>query len=355
MNENVLQNILEVNFLNNTVYDYIVFVGLFFIFLIIFKVIKNIILKKLFILSQKTKTDLDNTLISILRDLKLEFYVFLAFFLSVKSIQVSDFFSSVVHWALIIWVTYIVIVSLQKLITYFFYKKISKESGNVAQALKTLNIIARSILWFLGILFILSNMGINITSVVAGLGIGGIAIALALQNILTDLFSSFAIYFDKPFEVGDFIIIGDKIGVVEKIGIKTTRIRALQGEEIVISNRELTTIQIQNFKKLKERRVTFNFRLTYDTSVEKLKRTKNIIKEIFDKIPEVRLDRCHFYRFEDSSLFHEVVYYVSSPEYNVYMDIQEKINLELKELLEKESIQMAFPTRTLHINEKKSQ
>lgn len=353
MNKENIQNILEINLLNNTVYDYVVFLGILIGLLIVFKIMQSIILKKLEILSKKTKTDIDDTLIEIVRGVRPGFYAFLSIFLALKFIQVSGIVTAIINWVLIIWATYVVIVSVQKIINYAFYKKIGDESGNAAQALKTLNVIARSILWVIGVLFILSNMGINITSVVAGLGIGGIAIALALQNILSDLFSSFAIYFDKPFEVGDFIIVGDKMGVVEKIGIKTTRIRALQGEEIVISNQELTSSQIQNFKKLKERRVVFSFGLTYGTSVEKIKQAKKITQEVFEKVLDVRLDRCHFYRFDDSSLSFEVVYYVNSSEYNVYMDIQEQINLKIKEIFEKENIDMAFPTRTVHlINQK---
>ena len=353
MNKENIQNILEINFLNNTVYDYVIFLSILIGLLVVFKILQDIVLQKLTVLSQKTKTDIDNTLVEIVKGVRPGFYVFLSFFLSIKHLEISNLMTGIINWILIIWVTYIVIIAAQRLIDYAFYKKIGDESGNTAQALRTLNTIARSVLWIIGILFILSNMGINITSVMAGLGIGGIAIALALQNILSDLFSSFAIYFDKPFEVGDFIVVGDKIGVVEKIGIKTTRIKALQGEEIVISNQELTTSQIQNFKKLKERRVTFTFGLTYDTSVEKIQKAKTITGAIFEEIKEARFDRCHFYRFEDSSLFFETVYYVNSGDYNMYMDIQEKINLDIKESFEKEDISMAFPTRTIHmINEK---
>lgn len=349
MNYEFIQYILQIHFLNNSIREYLLSLGLLFVFLIVFKLIQSFVLNKLLALSKKTKTDLDDTLIKIIKDIKPGFYFFLALFLSVKNIRTSELVTSIVHWILVVWVTYIAIVALQKLIDYAFSKKIKKESGNTSEALKTLNTIAQSVLWIFGALFILSNMGISITSVVAGLGIGGIAIALALQNILADLFSSFAIYFDKPFEVGDFIIVGDKLGIVEKIGIKTTRIRALQGEEVVISNQELTSIQIQNFKKLKERRIAFGFGVTYDTPNKKLEEIKKIMNTIFGELPDVRLDRCHFYKFDESALAFEVVYYVNSPEYNVYMDIQEQVNLKLKEALETEGVQMAFPTRTVHI------
>ncbi len=333
----------------NTTTNYLIALLMFGVFLIVFKIIQNIVLKKLASLAEKTPTDIDNTLISIVQNIRPGFYVFLAFYLAIRNLTLSDLALSITNWALIIWATYLAILSIQRLIDYGFEKKLIGQTGNTAQAIKTLGVITKGILWVIGVLFILSNLGVNITSAVAGLGIGGVAIALALQKILGDLFSSFAIYFDKPFEVGDFIIVGDKMGTVEKIGIKTTRMRALQGEEIVISNQELTSAQIQNFKKLKERRVVFSFGVTYNTPNEKLKKIPVIIKEIFNGLEMARLDRAHFYRFDESALTFEVVYFVASGDYNQYMDTQEKINLDLKENLEKEKISMAFPTTTVHL------
>jgi len=348
-----IQSILQISLLENNILDYIQALGLFVLLFIIFRIIQKIVLVKLGQLSKKTKTDIDDTVVNIIKGIKPAFYVFLSLFFAFQSLVISEYFEKIISWILIIWVTYIVISALQKIVDYLFNKKINSESGNAIQALSILKKIAKAFLWFFGILFLLSNMGINVTSVFAGLGIGGIAVALALQNILTDLFSSFAIYFDKPFEVGDFIVVGDKVGVVEKIGIKTTRIRALQGEEIVISNNELTNAQIQNFKNLEERRINFGFGVTYDTSNEKLKKIKEVVESIITKIDLVRYDRCHFYRFDDSALFFETIYYVHSQEYHIYMDIQEQINLELKKTLEDEGIEMAFPTQTLHVINKK--
>jgi small-conductance mechanosensitive channel len=344
-----LISLVNLSFLNNTVLEYLQAIGLLLLFLIIFKVVQSTLLVKLANLTKKTKTDIDDILITIIRGIQPLFYIFISLYFAMQTLAIHTIIENILSWVLIIWLTYIVIRALQQIIDYTFNKKINTETGNAIQALNVLKKIAKVSLWFFGILFLLSNMGINITSVFAGLGIGGIAVALALQNILSDLFSSFAIYFDKPFEVGDFIIVGDKVGVVEKIGIKTTRIRALQGEEIVISNNELTNAQIQNFKKLEDRRINFGFGVTYSTPNKKLEKIKSIVESIIKKIPLTRYDRCHFYRFDDSALFFETVYYVHSQEYNVYMDIQEQINLELKKLLEEEDIDMAFPTRTVHI------
>jgi len=196
----------------------------------------------------------------------------------------------------------------------------------------------------------LSNFGYNISTLIAGLGIGGVAIALALQNILTDIFASFSIYFDKPFQTGDFIIVGNDLGVVKKIGIKTTRLQTLQGEELVISNKELTETRIHNYKKMQKRRIVFNFGLTYDTSSAKLKKVLQILKGIIDKIEIAELDRVHFNKFGDFSLNFEVVYYLASSDYNEYMDTQQAINLAIKEKFEKDGIKFAYPTQTVFVN-----
>ena len=208
--------------------------------------------------------------------------------------------------------------------------------------------IAKFALWVIAILLLLSNLGINITSLVAGLGIGGIAIAFALQNILTDLFSSFAIYFDKPFVVGDFITVGDYVGVVERIGIKTTRLRALQGEELVVSNRELTSTRIQNFHSMKSRRIQMQFGITYETPYNTVADLPKKIHEKLDPMKGIRVDRIHFAGFGDSSLDFILVYYIDSNDYTQYMDRQQELNLTLLKLFAQERVEFAYPTRTVH-------
>lgn len=196
---------------------------------------------------------------------------------------------------------------------------------------------------------ILANMGYNVTSLIAGLGIGGIAIGLALQNILGDLFSSLAIYFDKPFKVGDFVIVDQYMGTVKHVGVKTTRIEALQGEEIVVSNSDLTNSRIQNFGVMQRRRIAFNFGVTYDTSAEKLKAIPGWVKKIIDDIEITEYDRSNFKGFGDSSLDFENVYYLNSGDYNEYMNTQEEINLAIVQKFEEEGVEMAFPTQTVHV------
>jgi len=336
---------------NNTLAIYVEAIVAFVAFLIIFKIFQWLILRNLFRIAKKTKTDIDDTLIEIVKSLRPPFYSFLAFYFAVKILKLSSFAQGVIETILIVWIVYQVVVALQILINFILTKRFAgDEDPTTRSAISALGTIGKVALWAVGILMILSNLGINITSLVAGLGIGGIAIAFALQNILSDLFSSFAIYFDKPFRVGDFIIVGDKMGTVEKIGIKTTRLKALRGEELIISNQELTSARVQNFKHMEERRISFSFGVAYETPNEKLERIPGMVRDIFSKYKDTaRLDRAHLKEFGDFSLNFDVVYYVLSSEYAVYMDTQQSINLKLKEQFEKENIVFAYPTQTIYM------
>ncbi len=334
----------------NSLKDFLQALIIFFVLLAVLKVFQKIVLSRLAKLAQKTKTDIDDTLIKIIQSIKPPFYFFLAFYIASQSLVLTAFFQKAINIVLSIWIVYQIIIALQIFINYLIEKISQREKEKSSQqALKLIGKIARGVLWVLGILLILSNLGINITSLIAGLGIGGVAIALALQNILSDLFSSFAIYFDKPFVIGDYIVVGNHSGIVKNIGIKTTRLQALQGEEIVLSNNELTSTRVQNFKKLKERRIVFNFGVVYQTSLKKLKEINNLISSIIKKQSLARFDRCHFIQFDDSALSFEVVYYVKSPDFAQYREIHQKILFEIKTAFEKEKISMAYPTQTIYL------
>lgn len=205
----------------------------------------------------------------------------------------------------------------------------------------------RVLLWTVVLLAVLSNVGVNITAFVASLGVGGIAIALAAQNILGDLFASVAIALDKPFEVGDFIVLGSVAGTVELVGVKTTRIRSLGGEQIVMSNTELLKQTVSNYKRLQERRIVFSFGVTYDTTPEQAETIPMLVKQVVEASEQLRFDRAHFKSFGESSLDYEVVYLVLDPAYQVYMDQQQRINLGLMRELAKLGVDFAFPTRTV--------
>ncbi len=204
-------------------------------------------------------------------------------------------------------------------------------------------------IWTSVAILVLSAFGVEITPLLAGLGVGGIAVAFALQQILGDIFCSVAIVLDRPFEVGDFIINGDFMGSVEHIGVKTTRVRSLGGEQIIFPNSDLIGSRIRNYKRMVERRVVFSFGVLYSTPADVLEQVPEIIRRIINDAGETRFDRAHFAAFGDSSLNFEVVYYVLSPDYNLYMDIQQRINLALVRELSGLNTDFAFPTRTLYL------
>jgi small-conductance mechanosensitive channel len=234
------------------------------------------------------------------------------------------------------------------------YSKQDDTSEQKSKQLKSLSALARFLVWGIGLIFLLDNLGVDISAVVAGLGIGGIAVALAAQAILGDLFSYFTIFFDKPFEIGDFVTVDDKTGTIEYIGIKSTRIRALSGEQLVLSNTDLTSSRIHNFKKLQRRRITFQLGVIYQTPADKLKIIPEIVKQIIVDHSDAEFDRGHFKAFGDFSLNFEFVYYVLSSEYSIYMDIQQAINFKIFEKFEEEGIEFAYPTQTLFMNKEGS-
>jgi len=341
-----LNDVLNYAIWNNSIRGYIFSIIFFIVLLLIFSVLRKFIFKRIESIVLKTKNEFDDLLLKVVQIIKFPFVIYLSLFIALRFLSISPKLQRLLDSILIIWIIYLAIISIQILIDYVLRVKATKLPKTTTELISK---ILKGTLWGLGILMILSNLGININSLIAGLGIGGIAAALAIQNILGDLFSSFAIYLDRPFELGDFIIVGEELGTVEKIGVKTTRIKSLWGEEVVISNRELTSVRIHNYKKMETRRVAFSFGVTYQTTVEQLKVIPQIVRDIIESVELTRFDRANFHKFGDFALLFEVVYYVVSPDYNLYMDINEKIHLKIKEELEARNISMAYPTQTIYL------
>lgn len=328
--------------------EYLYALGILIGLVIVFRIFQFYVIRKLKKAAEKTETDIDDTFIEIIQSIKPPFYYFLAFYLATYYITISQVLKDVMEGVLVALITYQVVTASIILIDYVLHKKIAENDEGTGHAMGTIGKIIKVILWAMGLLFVLSNFGVNVTSLVAGLGIGGIAIAFALQNILEDLFSSFTIFFDKPFQVGDYIIVGGDKGTVKKIGIKTTRIKTSRGEELVISNKELTSARIQNFKKLEERRGVFNFGITYETPTKKIREIPKDLEKIINSIDGVRFDRAHFTKFDDSALNFEIVFYIQSSEYAKFADAQQEMNIRILEKFEEQGIEMAYPTRMVY-------
>lgn len=336
--------------LGNSIGDYAVAGTIFLLGLVIFSLVQRFVLLWLANLSARTETNLDDTFVKIVRSFKPPFYLFLSFWLAIRFIELSGIAETILTAILVVWLVYQAVLIVGILVEDVVFAYLVKEDDETAKsALHLLANIVKGVMWVFGSILILSNFGIDVTSLVAGAGIAGIAIAFALQGILSDLFSSFSLYFDKPFKVGDFIVVNDTAGVVKKIGVKTTRIQALSGEEVVLSNQDLTSAKIQNYKLMEERRVVFMFGILYETERKKIVPITAEIKKIIEGIQNTRFDRVHLKGFGDSSLDFEVVYYVLDSDYNRYMDMQQEINLAIMEYFEKEQIGFAYPTRTIYM------
>ncbi|MBE0696926.1 MAG: mechanosensitive ion channel family protein, partial [Anaerolineaceae bacterium] len=243
---------------------------------------------------------------------------------------------------------------LNNLIDYWINRRIRQEldqDNTSVNTLSGLGLIGRILIWVVLILLILENVtGIKVTTLVASLGITGIVVALATQNILSDLFASLSITLDRPFVIGDSIIVGEFNGKVEHIGLKSTRIRSINGEQLVFSNSDLLNSRIRNYKRMERRRVVFSLDISYQTPANVIERIPDILREIISERPQIGFDRAHFREFRESALYIEVVYFVENPDYVLFMDTQHSINLAILRRFGEEGIEFAYPTQTIYVS-----
>jgi small-conductance mechanosensitive channel len=304
-------------------------------------------------LAKRTTTELDDYLAQVIAGTRLWLLFPLALYAGASALELPSKLEQLIELVVVVALVLQVVLWINGFIGFWLERQVEKRrgvDGEGVTALTLLGFAARVVVWALMLLLILDQLGFDITALVAGLGIGGVAIALAVQNILGDLFASLSIVLDKPFVVGDFVVVDELAGSIEHIGLKTTRVRSLGGELIVFANNDLLKSRIRNFKRMYERRVLFSVGVTYQTSLEKLERIPAILRETVERRKQTRFDRAHFKAYGDSALAFEVVYYVLSPDYNLYMDTQQAINLEIYRRFSEERIEFAYPTRTLFLH-----
>ncbi len=320
--------------------------------MVVFWAFKTVVVNRIHKLAQRTPTDIDDFLIGLLIKIGPLVYFMIGLYLASQLLVLSPGISRILTIVFVIFITVKAVQVLQETVMFFLtkaYGRAERADPTTAAVIKNMRIVVRTGLWVGAGVFILDNLGIQITGVVAGLGIGGIAVALAAQAVLGDAFNSFAIFMDRPFEVGDFIIVGDLLGVVEHVGFKTTRIRSLHGEQLIFSNSDLTSSRIRNYKRMKERRIEFAIGVVYQTPLEKMQKIPGMIQEIIQGIALARFDRAHHKDFGNFSLNIVVVYNVLTPDYNQYMDIQQEINFKIMEAFAREGIEFAYPTQTVFV------
>jgi len=352
LKETLNETFLGTPVLGNPVWRWVLAVAVAVVAYFVLVLLKGPVAGRLAKAAKKTRTRLDDLLPAIVQRTTRLFVVIIAVYVGTFALRLPLVtvlaFTKIALVAFIFqvaaWVHRIVTAAITEAITQ---RKDADPAS--ASAFGVIGFFVRLVLWSIVVLLALQNLGIRVTALIAGLGIGGVAIALAAQSILGDVFNSVAILLDKPFEVGDFIIVGDHLGTVERIGIKTTRVRSLTGEQLIFSNAELVGSRIKNYGRMQERRILFTIGVTYQTPLEKLKKIPGVVREVVEAQERVRFDRAHFKGYGAFSLDFEIVYYVLDRDYNRYMDIQEQINLGLYERFEEEGIEFAYPTQTVYM------
>lgn len=335
-----MKQFLAHEYWGNTVQDYLIAVGIVLVGLVLVQIFKRVLLNQLEKWAARSQTHFDDMIVRGIERFGLPIFTFAIIYWAINSLELSEKADKVVDVATAVVIAYFVIRLISAFIQNIITANVRKqENGDIkVKQIGGLMIIINMVIWVLGLVFLLDNLGYNVTTILTGVGIGGIAIALAAQNIVGDLFNYFVIFFDKPFEVGDAINVDDKNGTIEYIGLKTTRLRSLTGEQIIIANSDLTKSRVHNFKRQETRRIAFSLSVRYQTSTEKLKRIPGIIKEIIVAAENTRFDRAHFAKFTEYGLTFEVVYFVTVPDYLRYMDIQQDINLKIMEAFKREQV-----------------
>jgi small-conductance mechanosensitive channel len=341
---------LEKILYHNTLKDWLIAVAITSIIYFLTRTTKHIIQKKLNSFAAETITAWDDLAAELIGRINIVFLLFLSIYIGSLKITLPKTAYTILKNTFVV-ISLIQVAILTSYTVNFWVERYRKQKvASNAEAVTTLTsagFVVRMMIWVVFILIALDNLGVNITTFIAGLGISGIAVALAVQNILADLFASFSIVLDKPFVIGDFIIVDDYLGTIEHIGLKTTRIRSLSGEQLVFSNADLLKSRIRNYKRMYERRVVFTIGVLYQTPYEMLSQIPEMIHKIIESKAQVRFDRAHFKEYGDYSLKFEVVYWIQNPDYNIYMDIQQAINLDIFKQFHEAGIEFAYPTQTL--------
>lgn len=337
---------LNIELFNNSIYSYLLSVASFLVIWVLLHILRRYVLVRLDGVAAQSKADIVGFFRQLLGHLSPGIFPLVALFLASRRLEMAPLVERGTKFVVLVAVTMQVAVIASELVGFLIFRsRIVAERPDdpaVRNTNQNLAILAKVAVWTGGILFLLDNLGFNVSTFIAGLGIGGIAIALATQAILGDTFSSFAIALDKPFEVGDFIVVDNLQGSVEHVGLKTTRIRSAGGELLIFANSDLTKSRIKNFKRMYERRVSFKINVAPSTARAKLPRIVELLKAAVTEQAGTRLERAHFAAFSDDALVYDVSYFVMKPDYNSYMDVQQAVNFKICEAFEAESVQMWF-------------
>jgi small-conductance mechanosensitive channel len=345
-------DILDLTFWGNTLATWLQALAVAVCVFLVLSILKRVLAHQVLRWVKRTRTDLDDLVVDLFRRTWLLFLAVVAIYAGsfvlarpqveagLRVVLMTLFLAQVAVWG-------------TGVIDYLVSRRAKErreEDAQSAAAFGVLSFVGKAVLWTVVVLLALDNVpGVEVDTLIASLGIGGVAVALAVQNVLGDLFASLSIVLDEPFVIGDFITVGEYMGTVEHIGLKTTRVRSLTGEQLVFSNSDLLNSRVRNYGRMDERRVAFKLGVACETSPEKLAEIPAMVQQIIEAQPQTRFGRAHFKSYGDFSLDYEIVYYMLTSDYNVFMDTQQAINLEILKRFAEEGIQLPYPTQTVFL------
>jgi small-conductance mechanosensitive channel len=343
-----VQVFLREIYLGNSVLSYLVFLATLAVSLLIIWIFRYFVLKRMKEFARKSTRAFDHLVVFGTSKYLVPTAYAAILYADIRTLHLSPFFSRAINVAALAFLMAMAAGLVSSLLILAFTQYWSKkhDDSNKEIAVRWIAGLIRVLAWSVALVLMLDNVGVKINSLIAGLGIGGVAIAFAAQSIITDVFCFFTIFFDRPFEIGDFIITGEQKGTVEHIGIKTTRLRSIDGEQLVFSNTDLTSSRIRNFKTLEKRRILFTIGVNYDTPLDQLKTIPGTIQGIIEKYDDVAFERAHFVAHATYSLNFEIVYHVLSSDYIRYADIHQAINFQIREAFDTQGIRFAYLTQT---------
>lgn len=345
---------LQTTFYGNPMWRWLAAVGVILFTWLALQVVTRATIRHLRKIAARTTGQLDDLLVELLHKTRFFLVLVISAYAGSRFLALSVDASNVLHIAFVIALLVQAGYWGNGLVSFWLARMVKRRFGDDAAAatsVAAIGFVAKLILWAVILLVALDNMGVDIMTLVAGLGIAGVAVALGVQSLFKDAFASVSIIADRPFVIGDFITVGDMMGTVERIGLKTTRVRSLSGELLIFANGDLLDSRIRNYAQLTERRIAFTFGLAYDTPTALLEEVPTIVRAEIEKVPGVRFDRCHLKSFADSALAYETVYFALTPNYADYMDAQQAINLGILRAFEEKKIRLAYPTRTLFVHD----
>lgn len=350
----LFDNMLEQEFFGNSAERWLLAISIAVLVAAGLMMLKSLLVRRVRGLVSRTVNLVDDLLLDLIQHSRWPFFLALGMYLGSLVLELSTGLDTALHrlYFLVffiqvgLWGNHIIGFTIST-----FLQRAKREDPTRAAVIALASFVARVAIWSVVVLVLLDNFGVKVGSAIAGLGIGGIAVGLALQSVLRDAFASVAIIMDKPFEVGDFLIVDDLAGTVEHIGVKTTRVRSLNGEELVFGNDHLLSTRIRNYKTLQERRVLFSFGIAFETPNEKVRALTPLVREIVEAAGDTRFDRAYVKEFTDSGLLFEVAYYVLHADFATMMDVRQRINVALHQRLAEEGIRFAYPARRVYASE----